>query len=267
MALRYPDAVEEAPWGQLVMKVRRKVFCFLGDGKAEGEDLNLTFKLPRSADDALSLEFAAPAGHGLGRHGWVSFRYPDGEEAPVEQLVAWLDESYRAVAPRRLVKTLPDAGPPLTPEPQPTPEPISIGGPMLLVGDDPLRLARSRRWLDARGIDVPDLAPLTPEAVAIASEVDPVAMVIDVSRNAERGLDLLEIVGSTSFSARPVLVSGLRDARMKRRAQIRLPGAMHSTDAPGDDGLLTEFVGRVASRTLQSAAPSQMTSAGMGTEP
>lgn len=242
LAMRYPETVEEAPWGHLALKVRKKVFCFLGDGRVDGEELGLTLKLPNSNDDALAFETATPTGYGMGRHGWVSFKYPAGSEAPIEQLALWLDESYRAVAPKRLVKTLPEGGPPApSTEPEPTPEPIEVDGAVLLVGDDPLRLARARRWLQARTIDVPELAPLTPEALAIAAELQPVAIIIDVSRNASRGMDLLDMVGATAFRERPILVAGLRDARMARRSEVRLPGATHTQEAPGEGTVLAAF--------------------------
>lgn len=245
IALRYPETVEEGPWGHVVVKVRKKVFVFMGDGRKGGEDLGITLKLPASNDAALTLESATPTGYGMGRHGWVSFRFPHGTEAPTDQILAWLDESYRAVAPKKLVKTLPEAGPPDAAAPAPAPEALDLDGVVLLVGDDALRLARAKRWLAARGVEVPDLAPLTPEAVGMAAELDPVAIIIDVSRNAERGMDLLEIVESTAFNTRPILVAGLRDLRMVKRSQARLPGATHSREAPGDDATLAAFIARV----------------------
>jgi hypothetical protein len=36
----------------------------------------------------------------------VSFAFGPGDDVPVELLEDWIDESYRAVAPKRLVATL-----------------------------------------------------------------------------------------------------------------------------------------------------------------
>ena len=42
-ALGYPEAVEDFPWGDRTIKVRGKIFLFLGQ---DMETLNLTVKLP-----------------------------------------------------------------------------------------------------------------------------------------------------------------------------------------------------------------------------
>ena len=102
-ALAYPDAVEEFPWGDRVAKVRGKIFVFLGQGERE---LHFTAKLPRSHQAALSFPFASPTGYGLGKAGWVSAQFLSERDVPVDMLLEWLDESYRAIAPKTLVKQL-----------------------------------------------------------------------------------------------------------------------------------------------------------------
>ena len=103
-ALSYPEAREDFPWGERVFKVRGKVFVFLG--RAEGGGLGLSVKLPGSATLALDLPFASPTGYGLGKSGWVTARFSARERPPVELLKQWIDESYRAVAPKGLVARL-----------------------------------------------------------------------------------------------------------------------------------------------------------------
>ena len=102
-ALRYPEAKEDFPWGDRTVKVRGKIFVFLGQGDGT---LNLTVKLPQSSDAALGLPFTSPTRYRLGRSGWVSARFPEGREVPLDMFYDWIDESYRAVAPARLVRTL-----------------------------------------------------------------------------------------------------------------------------------------------------------------
>jgi len=102
-ALSLPGAHEEFPWGESVIKVRGKIFVFLGR-EAERHELRFTVKLPLSASEALERPEAKPTGYGLGKSGWVSFRFPPGTEPPLEQLFLWLDESYSAVAPKKLLK-------------------------------------------------------------------------------------------------------------------------------------------------------------------
>jgi predicted DNA-binding protein (MmcQ/YjbR family) len=102
-ALRYPEAKEDFPWGDRTVKVRGKIFVFLGQGDAS---LNLTVKLPKSAEAALGLPFTSPTRYRLGRSGWVSARFPEGREVPLDMFRDWIDESYRAVAPAALVRSL-----------------------------------------------------------------------------------------------------------------------------------------------------------------
>lgn len=110
-AKSYPGAVEDHPWGDTVVKVNKKVFVFLGgqDGR-----FGLSTKLPQSAGVALMLPFAEPTGYGLGKSGWVSASFGPGEDVPEGVLVEWIDESYRAIAPKKLVKEL-DGAPPAAP--------------------------------------------------------------------------------------------------------------------------------------------------------
>jgi len=87
-----------------VVKVKKKVFVFLGHA-AEG-GLSLTVKLPESNLLALDLPFATPTGYGLGKSGWVTARFGPRQKPPLGLLERWIDESYRAVAPRTLVAGL-----------------------------------------------------------------------------------------------------------------------------------------------------------------
>ena len=102
-ALLYPGAHEDFPWGERVIKVKGKVFLFLG---GKDSDLSLSVKLPSSGLIALGLPFASPTGYGLAKSGWVTARFGPKEKPPLDVLRAWIDESYRAVAPKRLLREL-----------------------------------------------------------------------------------------------------------------------------------------------------------------
>jgi hypothetical protein len=67
-------------------------------------------KLPASGPMALLLPFASPTCYGLGKSGWVSARFGPADEPPIDLLCAWIDESYRAIAPRSLAAQLPGPG-------------------------------------------------------------------------------------------------------------------------------------------------------------
>jgi predicted DNA-binding protein (MmcQ/YjbR family) len=105
-ALGLPGTTEEFPWGELVIKVNKKIFVFFGLIDDPKPGLFLGVKLPQSADDVLNLPFARPTGYGLGNHGWVQFRFPPYETPPANLLQRWIMESYRAVAPKKLIAQL-----------------------------------------------------------------------------------------------------------------------------------------------------------------
>ncbi len=101
--LSFPDAYEEHPWGHSSMKVRKKTFVFL---YAEGHDLKVSAKLPHSSVMALAFPFSKPTGYGLGKSGWVSAGFGEGDDVPLPLMYEWIEESYRAIAPKKLVKQL-----------------------------------------------------------------------------------------------------------------------------------------------------------------
>lgn len=105
-AMTYPEATEDFPWSHIAVKVKGKAFVFLG-GEANQPELSMTVKLPSSRDMAADLPFAEPSGYGLGKSGWVTARFESATGVPMDLLKAWIDESYRAVAPKKLSKTLP----------------------------------------------------------------------------------------------------------------------------------------------------------------
>jgi len=102
-AMTYPGATEEFPWDHRAIKVKGKIFLILDltDGV-----LSATVKLPDSNAYALMQRYVERTGYGLGKSGWVTCRFRPGEEPPMDLLEEWIEESYRAVAPRKLVLAL-----------------------------------------------------------------------------------------------------------------------------------------------------------------
>ena len=100
-ALSFPETHEDHPWGEIALKVRGKVFVFLGP---DGDAVSFSVKLPQSADQALSLPFTQPTPYGLGKSGWVSATVGPKAKAPQALLEAWIEESWLAIAPKTLVK-------------------------------------------------------------------------------------------------------------------------------------------------------------------
>jgi predicted DNA-binding protein (MmcQ/YjbR family) len=107
LALSYPEAHEDMPWGHHAIKVKGKSFVFLA---ADRDTFSLSAKLPSSAEVAVKLPFASPTEYGLGKSGWVTARFPRSARLPLDILELWIDESYRAIAPKKLVAQLPGEG-------------------------------------------------------------------------------------------------------------------------------------------------------------
>ena len=102
--LTYPGAHTKSPWpGHLDLAVNGKTFAFLS---SDGDPVSVSCKLPLSGGTALLLPFAKPTEYGMGKSGWVSASFAAEEALPLDMLKAWVDESYRAVAPKKLVKEL-----------------------------------------------------------------------------------------------------------------------------------------------------------------
>lgn len=102
--LKYPGTHFKSPWpGHMDLAVKDKTFAYLS---IEGEPFGISCKLPQSASVALMLPFTEPTGYGLGKSGWVSAKFPEGKPLPVEMLKMWIDESYRAQAPKKLLASL-----------------------------------------------------------------------------------------------------------------------------------------------------------------
>ncbi len=102
-AFGLPEAWEDHPWGESVAKVGKKVFVFFGMPDPDGT-LGFSVKLPSSNEEALSLPFTEPTGYGLDRGNWVTVHAP--VDAPLDLFLGWIEESYQAVAPKRLVAQL-----------------------------------------------------------------------------------------------------------------------------------------------------------------
>ena len=101
--LAYPGAHTKSPWpGHFDLAVKDKTFAYMS---LEGDPLHVGCKLPSSFGAALALPYTKPMAYGLGKSGWVSASFDDHDPDP-ELLKAWIDESYRAQAPKKLVAQL-----------------------------------------------------------------------------------------------------------------------------------------------------------------
>lgn len=105
-ALSFPEAWEDHPWGESVAKVGKKVFVFFGTGDKPRAEFGFAVKLPSSGAEARLLPFCEPSGYGLGKSGWVSVKLRASEAGLANLFRRWIEESYRAIAPKRLAAEL-----------------------------------------------------------------------------------------------------------------------------------------------------------------
>ena len=110
-ALGFPRALEDLPWGVPVVKVGTGSNwppVFVGLGHRDADEPAIYVKLTASYDQAVDLAGATPTTmSGVGRFGRLTIRLP---VADLDLLFDWIDESYRAVAPKRLIAELDAAG-------------------------------------------------------------------------------------------------------------------------------------------------------------
>ncbi|RST31830.1 MmcQ/YjbR family DNA-binding protein [Sphingomonas ginkgonis] len=104
LGLTWPAVTRKSPWpGHDDLAVNGKTFAYL---PARDGPFRFIFKLPYTGSEVLDRPDSELPGYGLGRAGWVTIR-PSADAMPsFEQLCEWMEESYRAQAPRRLVKML-----------------------------------------------------------------------------------------------------------------------------------------------------------------
>ena len=74
------------------------------------EFLTISVKLPSSGRMALLQPYASPTGYGLGKSGWVTAKFEPGEEIPIDRMFEWTEESFQAIAPKKLVAELDNPG-------------------------------------------------------------------------------------------------------------------------------------------------------------
>ena len=113
-ALSFPNAFEDFPWGVPVVKVATgskwpPLFLWLGPRDADVHAVYV--KLTDSYEEAVAIAGAMPTTmSGVGQWGRLTVPLP---VTDVDLLLDWVDESYRLIAPKRLVKVL-DGGAPRT---------------------------------------------------------------------------------------------------------------------------------------------------------
>jgi predicted DNA-binding protein (MmcQ/YjbR family) len=87
-----PDAVEDHPWGEVVFKIRGKVFAFLGQRDHGG----VTVKADAEEVDGLLLLSFIQRSPYIGRYGWV--RVSVENDDALDLALRLVDRSYELIA-------------------------------------------------------------------------------------------------------------------------------------------------------------------------
>jgi predicted DNA-binding protein (MmcQ/YjbR family) len=241
VALGYPQTYEEQPWGDRVVKVKGKIFfsCSVHE-----KQLYATVKLPQSGRALLQREYAEPTHYGMGKYGWVTFKFATVKAVPVEEIKQWIHESFVAVAPKTIVKGLDRDKTPQKGQKEPIQPARAKGKPRgtaLLVCADQLRAGRAVTALAKAGVKC---------AVAPSLELDRLgkarALIVDVGRNAQEGLALAEALDESDHAVH-LFVVGVRDADQARRLR-KLGSAETFREPPGDGAVVAAVAAALASR-------------------
>lgn len=101
-----PGAYEDRPWGSVHCKVNGKIF--VGWGRDDGA-MSLGFKTSKDLQAMLVASDARfTVAKYVGKHGWVDMRV--GARPSWAEIQQFIVDSYRMIAPKKLVKQL-DAAP------------------------------------------------------------------------------------------------------------------------------------------------------------
>ena len=87
-----------------------------------------------------------------------------------------------------------------------------MAGSVLVVDDDPVFLSLARRILEGAGVHVTGTAATVAEGLAVARELEPVAVLVDVELPDGSGIDLARELVALPWSPRVVLTSTDHDA-------------------------------------------------------
>jgi hypothetical protein len=202
-------------------------------------------KLPSSGREVLKNPWAKPTPYGLGKSGWVSAQWKKSDKVPEDRIAEWIDESYRALAPKKLIAQLDEAAP-ASPKKSAPKKTQKLKHKVLLLCEDKLRIDRAKKILAAHGVTLD--AVDTPAAVKKKlSSID--AAILDVGRSQDEGL---ELAGEIDASDHPIhlFIVGIRDARAHKRAEEVATSAERFREPPGDP-----TVAAAVTSTLSSHKP------------
>lgn len=102
-ALSFPETGAGQSCKNTAIKARKKSFVFLW---ADDSRCEVMLKLKDSLGEAQALAQAQPEICSVGKTQWVTLKLTSQDQVAVETLEGWIEESFRTLAPKTLVKLL-----------------------------------------------------------------------------------------------------------------------------------------------------------------
>ena len=231
--------------------------------------LYATVKVPRSGRELLKQPWAEPTHYGMGKYGWVTLKLKTGKEVTVDEMRAWIDETFMSMAPKKLVaarakaaadfargaheapvkaKAKPGAKPGAKPKAGAKAKAAAkpkISTRAILVCADKLRSQRAVDEYAARGVGL--------DVVATAAELKlgkARALVVDIGRNPVDGIALAQRIDA---SDKPVhlFIAGVRDADQLRK--LRDLGSAECFRGPAGDAKVADAVAAALTKSSGGA--------------
>ena len=109
--LTFPETDTALGWSfTRLLRVRGRMFAIFGDKAQPLDELTITVKLPISFEMVQDLDFVRESRGWYRQHNWAIAHFgPDDDVlAELDTLKAWLRQSYRAVATKKLGKLIPE---------------------------------------------------------------------------------------------------------------------------------------------------------------
>jgi len=100
VALALPETSEGTSCVNRAFRVRKKNFLFIGEKQSS---VRIMVKLTSSLEAAQALADPRVV---VGKHGWVTINFAVDDALDIELLTTWARESFRALAPKAVVKQL-----------------------------------------------------------------------------------------------------------------------------------------------------------------
>lgn len=107
--LTFPETSVGPGWATMrFLNVQKKSFAVFGEKGEPHDALTIIMKLPISAEMAEELPFVRPARGWFKQHHWVTAHFGADDDifAEMQTLKSWLKQSYIAIAPKKLARTL-----------------------------------------------------------------------------------------------------------------------------------------------------------------